>query len=123
MLTAFGKELRKLRIMTGELIRDMAAKLHVTASYLSAVETGKRQLPDGWVDKISDLYNLSPQEKNALQKAADASVLSVKLNLNGLTDRQRQTAVLFAREFSDMDDEKLETIRKLLNEGDDGDGL
>lgn len=119
MLTAFGKELRKLRIMTGELIRDMAAKLNVTASYLSAVETGKRQTPDGWVDKIADLYSLSLQEKIALQKAADASVLSVKLDLKGLNDRRRQTAVLFAREFSDMDDEKLETIRRLLNEGDD----
>ena len=119
MLTAFGKELRKLRIMAGELIRDMAAKLDVTASYLSAVETGKRQIPDGWVNKISDLYNLSAQERNILQKAADASALSVKLDLNGLTDRRRQTAVLFAREFSDMDDEKLETIRKLLNKGDD----
>lgn len=42
MLTAFGKELRKLRIMAGELIRDMAARLDVTASYLSGVdaETG-----------------------------------------------------------------------------------
>ena len=119
MLTAFGKELRKLRIMTGELIRDMATKLGVTASYLSAVETGKRQIPKDWVSRISDLYNLSPQETTALQKAADASALSVKLDLNGLTDRRRQTAVLFAREFSDLDDEKLETIRKLLNEGDD----
>ena len=119
MLTAFGKELRKLRIMAGELIRDMAAKLDVTASYLSAVETGKRQIPNGWVNKISDIYGLSPEEKSALQKAADASALSVKLDLNGLTDRRRQTAVLFAREFSGMDDEKLESIRKLLTEGDD----
>lgn len=119
MLTAFGKELRKLRIMAGELIRDMAAKLDVTASYLSAVETGKRKIPEGWVKKISNLYNLTPREQGVLQKAADASALSVKLDLNGMTDRRRQTAVLFAREFSDMDDEKLETIRKLLNAGDD----
>ena len=119
MLTAFGKELRKMRIMAGELIRDMAAKLNVTPSYLSAVETGKRQIPDGWVCKIAELYSLSPEEKEALQKAADSSLLSVKLNLNGLTDHRRQTAVLFAREFSDLDDQKLEQIRKLLDE--DGD--
>ena len=119
MLTAFGKELRKMRIMAGELIRDMAMKLNVTPSYLSAVETGKRQIPDGWVGKISELYSLSPTEVEALQKAADASMLSVKLNLDGLNDRRRQTAVLFAREFGDLDDKKLEQIRKLLDE--DGD--
>lgn len=116
MLTAFGKELRKLRITAGELIRDMADKLGVTASYLSAVETGKRQIPDGWVVKIADLYSLSSAEKGALQNAADASALSVKFNLNGMDDRRRQTAVLFAREFSELDDQKLEQIRMLLGE-------
>jgi len=116
MLTVFGKELRKLRIMAGELIRDMAEKLEVTASYLSAVETGKRQIPDGWVERIAVLYNLLPEEQRKLQKAADSSALSVKLNLNGMNDYRRQTAVLFAREFSDLDDQKIEQIRMLLDE-------
>ncbi len=116
MLTAFGKELRKLRITAGELIRDMADKLGVTASYLSAVETGKRQIPDGWVSKISDLYTLSSIERSTLQKAADSSALSVKFNLDGMNDRRRQTAVLFAREFGELDDQKLEQIRLLLGE-------
>lgn len=116
MLTAFGKELRKLRITAGELIRDMADKLGVTASYLSAVETGKRQIPVEWVDKISELYALSSTEKETLQKSADASVLSVKFKLDGMNERRRQTAVLFAREFSELDDQKLEQIRMLLEE-------
>lgn len=116
MLTGFGKELRKLRIMAGELIRDMAEKLEVTASYLSAVETGKRQVPDGWVEKITALYDLSPEERKKLQNAADSSALSIKLDLNGMNDRHRQTAVLFAREFGDLDDQKIEQIRMLLDE-------
>lgn len=116
MLTGFGKELRKLRIMAGELIRDMADKLEVTASYLSAVETGKRQVPDGWVETISTLYNLSPEDQKKLQNAADSSALSIKLNLTGMDDRRRQTAVLFAREFGDFDDQKIEQIRMLLDE-------
>ena len=115
----FGKELRKLRIMAGELIRDMAGKLDVTASYLSAVETGKRQVPEGWVEKIADLYTLSPADRSRLQKAADSSALSIKLDLNGMNERRKQTAVLFAREFGDLDDQKIEQIRMLLDE--DGD--
>ena len=43
MLTALGKFLRKLRIDNGEILKDMADKLGVTASFLSAVENGKKQ--------------------------------------------------------------------------------
>ncbi|MBR4576007.1 MAG: helix-turn-helix transcriptional regulator [Clostridia bacterium] len=116
MLTAFGKELRKLRISVGELIRDMATKLGVTASYLSAVETGKRHIPSDWILRISELYNLSADEKDMLQKAADASASSIKLNLDGMNTRRRQTAVLFAREFGELDEQKVEQIRMLLGE-------
>lgn len=119
MLTAFGKELRRLRITVDEMIRDMAGKLGVTASYLSAVETGKRQIPDGWVGRISELYSLSSAETDLLQKAADASALSVKFNLDGMSNCRRQTAVLFAREFGNLDDQKIEQIRMLLEEQED----
>ncbi len=44
-VTEFGKFSRKLRIENDELLRDMANKLGVTASYLSAVEIGKRNIP------------------------------------------------------------------------------
>jgi transcriptional regulator with XRE-family HTH domain len=45
MLTEFGQYLRKIRIDCGDLLKDMADKLGVTSSYLSAVETGKRNVP------------------------------------------------------------------------------
>ena len=38
MLTSLGKFLRKLRIDRGEILKDMADKLGVTVSFLSAVE-------------------------------------------------------------------------------------
>ena len=46
MLTEFGKCLRKIRIDKAELLKDMAEKLQVTSAYLSAVEHGKREIPD-----------------------------------------------------------------------------
>ena len=42
MLTALGRFLRKIRIDRNELLKDMADKLEVSASFLSAVENGKR---------------------------------------------------------------------------------
>ncbi|KHF28295.1 Helix-turn-helix domain protein [Anoxybacillus sp. BCO1] len=51
MLTEFGRFCRKLRIDNGELLKHMADKLGVTSSYLSAVENGKRNVPQDWVEK------------------------------------------------------------------------
>lgn len=43
MLTAFGKEVRKIRLDRGELLKTMADSLGVKSSYLSAIEHGKKQ--------------------------------------------------------------------------------
>ena len=44
MLTSLGRFLRKLRIDRGEILKNMAEKLEVTSSFLSAVENGKKRM-------------------------------------------------------------------------------
>lgn len=114
MLTDFGCYLRKIRIDCGEIIRDMAEKLAVTASFLSAVETGKKNIPNHWLNDIPVLYNLSEESTNELKLAAETSVRSVKLNLENFGGTRRETAILFAREFDSMDDDTISQIRSLL---------
>lgn len=114
MLTDFGRFLRKLRIDSGEILKDMAEKLNVSASYLSAVEMGKRNIPNQWVDKISELYNLSELEKSSLNDAVDNSAKSITLSFDNISNSQKETAILFAREFENVDTETLEKIQKLL---------
>ena len=41
-MTPFGKRLRTLREERGILLKDMAADLGVSATYLSALEHGRR---------------------------------------------------------------------------------
>ena len=48
MLTSIGRFLKKLRIDRGEILKDMAEKLDVTVSFLSAVENGKKHMPSAW---------------------------------------------------------------------------
>ena len=43
-MTDFAKALRILRIERGEVLKDMADKLGITSSYLSAIECGKRKI-------------------------------------------------------------------------------
>ncbi|MCD7947275.1 MAG: helix-turn-helix domain-containing protein [Oscillospiraceae bacterium] len=114
MLTEFGKMLRKLRIDCGEIIKNMADKLGCTASYLLAVETGKRSVPDEWADKIIALYSLDDDAAQKLRSASTADAKSLKIDMNNLFGAKRETAILFAREFSDVDDATAEKIRELL---------
>jgi transcriptional regulator with XRE-family HTH domain len=93
----------------------MADKLGVTSSYLSAVETGKRNIPDGWVEKISQFYGLDMLEQDALQTVAANSVRAVTIDLSNMVPKRKETALLFARKFDTVDDSAIETIRKLLN--------
>ena len=56
MVNEFGKELRKIRIDHGEILKNMADKLKMTASYLSAIECGKRNIPEELILKLKDIY-------------------------------------------------------------------
>ena len=114
MLTDFGRFLRKIRIDCDEILKDMAEKLNVSAAYLSAVELGKRNIPEQWVNKISKLYNLSEEEKNRLNDAADNSAKSITFSFDNISDSHKETAILFAREFENVDVETLDKIKKLL---------
>jgi transcriptional regulator with XRE-family HTH domain len=115
MLTEFGKFLRQLRIDCEELLKDMAVKLEVTPSYLSAVETGKRNIPEGWLEKIKSLYNLDFFAQQEMEKAAADSVNAVKFDLSKASKQKRETTLAFARRFDEVDDDTLMDIRKLLN--------
>jgi transcriptional regulator with XRE-family HTH domain len=120
MLTEFGQYLRKLRIDCNEFLKNMADKLGVTSSYLSAVETGKRNIPDGWVDRIGQLYELDMVEQDALRVAATNSAKAITMDLSNVQPKRRETALLFARQFDVVDDSVLRDIQNLLKESKGG---
>ena len=60
--TRFGEEMRVLRTRRHQTQKDMAEVLGVAKSFLSSVETGRRSIPKGWIDIISDHYHLKPYE-------------------------------------------------------------
>lgn len=114
MLTNFGKALRKIRIDRDELLRDMAVALGVSSAYLSAVETGKRRIPDDWVDKISLHYHLSPNEHAELLEAAEESAQEVRISLQDVSDAKRGAVLTFARTLDHLSDEELKKIMQTM---------
>ena len=111
MLTSIGRFLRKLRIDNAEILKNMADKLGVSSAFLSAVENGKKKMPENWTEKLSVLYNFSEDQSDSLQKAIADTNQAIELNLENATPQSRDLAISFARHFDSIDDE---TSRKII---------
>lgn len=116
MVTEFGKYLRKLRVDRNEVLKDMALKLKVSPSFLSAVEIGKKKIPAGFIERIATLYNLPEEERGALEDIEKDSVPSVKINLLGSGSTQRKVALTFARCFGTLSDGTAQQIINILQQ-------
>ena len=116
MLTDFGKMLRKLRIDRQILLKDMAQVLDVSSAYLSAVETGKRKIPDSWVDTIAHHYEVNAQSKADLVSAFVRSAQEIKISLVNTSEGQRDAVLSFAKALNGLDDDKLARIMSIVQE-------
>ena len=116
MLTSVGRFLRKLRIDNGEILKDMADKLNVTVSFLSAVENGKKRMPSLSNNRICALYHLNDNQRSEFTAAIAETENSVEMSFDGVAAGNRELAVSFARRFADFDEKQLSTIRRFLEE-------
>ena len=112
--TSFGEFVRILRIKHHEVMGDMAKVLDIKTPFLSAVETGKKNVPTDWIDKLVEHYSLSEFEKRKLENAIEESRTQYKIMAQNASVNQRRVAMQFARSFDDIDDETALKIMKLL---------
>ena len=115
MATSIGKFLRGLRIENQEILKDMADRLEVSSAFLSAVENGKKKMPDSWYEKLANLYTLTEEQREELKKAVMESSDVVELDVAHSACYQRDLAVSFAREFNSMDEDLCKKLLDLLN--------
>lgn len=106
-MTEFGKALRILRIEQGEILKDMASKLEVTPSYLSAIECGKRTIPENFIERICGIYHIAGEAKEKLEdaKARTENQIEIKIPFDGLTKEGQDLALKFARTFNNSNSE------------------
>ncbi len=115
MITSVGKFLRKLRIDSGEVLRDMANNLGVSSAFLSAVENGKKKFPEAWNEKLTEIYKLTPNQVEEMKEAIIESTSIIKLNIENASQKNRDLAVKFARNFDSIDDETRDKIFNILS--------
>lgn len=110
MLTDFGKALRIIRVNRDISAKDMANNLGISPSYLSAIENGKRAIPDNFLSTLLNLYNLSQHEIEQLNLGIKQTD-TMKLDMTELSDKKRKLVLALAQ--SDLDDTKIDNIFKM----------
>lgn len=114
-MNKIGRFLKTLRIQHGELLYDMAKRLHVSSAFLSAVENDKRSAPSSWVDTLTAEYHLTTDQYQELIDAVNDSVKQVRLNVGNVSSSKRDCALTFARNFDAFNDEDIQEILAAMN--------
>ena len=119
MLTEFGKVMRIIRINTGDSMRDMAAKIGMSATYLSAIETGKRNIPANMEELLFSHYNFSEKDRKNIKDSIENSESHVKIDLTEMADKKKK--LIYSISKGDIDEETLDKLCEIIknkeNEG------
>ena len=115
-VTAFGKELRKMRIDASEVLGTMAKKLGVSPAYLSSIENGQRDIPENLISALAKTYGLSQERQNELEELKAQVKGAVDVNFEDKKNNADyvETAVMFARDFSKLSEEQILMMKELL---------
>jgi transcriptional regulator with XRE-family HTH domain len=118
-MTPFGARVRALREAKAIQLKRMAADLHVSAAYLSALEHGKRGRPaPGLVMQIAGYLGCIWDEAEELKALALLSHPRVVIDTAGTSPARTELANRLAERIRTLPDETIEALLALVKGGD-----
>jgi len=115
-MTPFGARLRALRSVHGMTLKQLAARLQVSAAYVSALEHGKRGAPSsGLVHQVCDVFGLIWDEAEELSALAKLSHPRVVVDTAGLTPEQTALANRLAQSINRLQPETVAALHAVLD--------
>lgn len=116
-MTPFGHKVRILREARGISLKQMAADLHLSSAYLSALEHGNRGRPSpGLVMQICGYLGIIWDEAEELKALADLSHPKIAIDTSGLSPAATELANRLSRRIRDLPDEVLDRMLELVKE-------
>ena len=110
-LDAFGRMVRDIRLVRALLLYDMAKDLDISPAELSAIECGRKNVPDWFVSKLQETYGISDMHAQSLIKYMNERG---DKNCPGMIEKtQRATQAPQPTKLKNMDAEE-ERFHKLL---------
>ena len=114
-MTPFGEKLRTLRRQRGLSLKQMAADLHLSSAYLSALEHGHRGRPSpGLVMQIIGYFNVIWDDAEDMKELARLSHPKVTLDTAGLSPSATLLANRLAEEIDRLPEEKLQALLDIV---------
>jgi transcriptional regulator with XRE-family HTH domain len=115
-MTPFGAKIRELRAARGVSLSEMADAIGVSASYLSALEHGRRGRPT-WslVQRIIGYFNIIWDDAEDLERLARYSHPRVVVDTAGLDPRATKLANLLADTIAELDPATLDRLIRDLS--------
>jgi len=115
-MTPFGARLRQLREDRGLRLKDMAEELGVSATYLSALEHGRRSKPNwSFIQRVIHYFNIIWDEADELQRLADVSNPKITVDTAGLPPKATELANRLARDIRTLTEADLEALLETLD--------
>ncbi len=116
-MTPFGERVRALREGKGVTLKQMAADLHISSAYLSALEHGKRGQPSPQlVRQICAYFGIIWDEAEDLERLAALSHPRVTVDTAGLSPKATELANRLAERIQELDDPTLDRLLGVLDE-------
>jgi len=109
-LTPFGVEVRKHRLDRRMRLLDLARLLDRTSAFVSAIETGRKPIPSGYVEVVAKAMSLDAADTESLQRAADRTRREVRLDK--LPHDQRELVAAFARKVDELPADLVAALRR-----------
>ena len=111
-LTQFGTKCRELRIRHNVSMGDQAKALGISVAYISAIECGKRAVPEDYPQDVAHWLSLSDQDSQTLRDLASGERTLVKVfPKNG---ERAMLADDFARNLNELSVEGVRQLRLML---------
>ena len=105
--TPFGHALAELRAARGMRLKDLASQLNVTPAYLSALETGRRGVPNRrFLHKICQIFAIIWDEAETLAALAHASNPHPRIDVRGKSGDHVRLANLIATRIPQLKDQE-----------------
>lgn len=114
MVTAFGKELRKIRLEKNLRLKDMADTLEIKSSYLSSIENGKRDISEKLLSNIKQSFSLNPDEIASLDDAYAKTKQNISIDISNMSEEKIDSSLAFARKLGGLSDKQILEIQKIL---------
>ncbi len=107
--------LKTIRINEGEMLMDMAKKLEISSTFLSAIENGKKKVPDDFKAKLCKHYSLSDEQIKELNEGIIINNDKLDFTLSDLSGPKKELAISLGRSFDTLSDAAVDELLNIIS--------